>query len=80
MKKKFLAFVLAVSGVVASSAAVYHTTCGVPVNSVDPEFFQTYGEWFTFMNDLNEIKCGTRGINHVAQFDLRKESYVLLPY
>ena len=24
------------------------------------EFFETYGDWYGYMEELNEIECGTR--------------------
>lgn len=56
------------------SATVYMTTCGVPVNSVDMEFFDTLGEWIDYVEEMNEIECGTRGSGAIQQKIYRKRS------
>lgn len=63
MKKKailsiFIIFALSVCFSVYS--AVVTTSCGTQLTTVDMEYFETYGDWEGYMEDLNEIECGTR--------------------
>lgn len=63
MKKKailsiFIIFALSVCFSVYS--AVVTTSCGTKVTTVGQEYFETYGDWMGYMEDLNEVECGTR--------------------
>lgn len=61
MKKTFLAIALCTCGLLAYAAgAVVTTTCGIQVSTVDQSAFETFGDWYDYMGDLNESLCGTR--------------------
>lgn len=76
--KKILLTLAILAGTAGMSAAVYMTTCGVPVNSVDMEFFDTLGEWIDYVEEMNEIECGTRGSGAIQQKNIQKAEYVVL--
>lgn len=62
MKKLFLMSAFALMAVAANAAehvgTVLHTSCGRDVMTVVPEFFSDSVEYFSYLQELNEINCG----------------------
>ena len=57
MKKILFFTMLCVA--VSASPAVYITSCGEPVASVDMNYFKTFDEWQSYVAELDEIYCGS---------------------
>lgn len=45
----------------ASQGAVVHTSCGIHIMTVGPDFFDQYGEYEEYVRELNEVYCGEKG-------------------
>lgn len=43
-----------------SQSAIVTTSCGISVTTVSMEAFETYGDWYDYMVDINEMYCGSR--------------------
>lgn len=68
MKTK-IAVILLCTGLfagLASATAGYTTSCGEKFMGPDQEYFETYGEWESFVRDMNEDLCGTRQIKWIS--------------
>ena len=78
MKTKILlggALLLLSASYIADAATVW-TTCGKGVTTVGQKFFETIGEWYSWLGALNEHYCGTKVYNQVAEPKLN-ETYIL---
>ena len=59
MKKVFL-FVTAICGFSAAAIAsvTYTTTCGVKYVGPDQNYFETWGDYWDWRNEMNVVYCG----------------------
>lgn len=51
---------------IAFATAGYTTTCGKRFMAPDQEYFETYGEWESFIKDMNKDLCGTSDVTIIS--------------